>query len=150
VTNEGARVTQKPFLTQLIAGWLIPGSGHILSGRKSTGWLLLLLMNSLWLSGMLLCDYEAASRLFHPWLFWAGAGCGTSVIVYYLDPAADLILRGLASVQEYQDVPRWSDTGVLLVYVAGLLNILCLLDLLDSRIDPTRGTASHDQRREEA
>jgi hypothetical protein len=150
VTNEGARVTQKPFLTQFIAGWLIPGSGHILSNRKSTGWLLLVLVNSLWLAGMLLCDYEAASRLFHPWLFWAGAGCGTSVIVYYLDPAADLLLRGLASVQEYQDVPRWSDTGVLLVYVAGLLNILCLLDLLDSRIDPTRRTASHDQRREEA
>lgn len=150
MTEYGATLKQQPFLTRLIAGWLIPGSGHILSDRKRTGWLLLLLVNSMWLSGMLLCDYEAASRLFHPWLFWAGAGCGATVFVSYLDPAADLALRGLASIQQYQDVPRWSDTGVLLVYVAGLLNLLCLLDLLDSRFDRTRRAAALGQVKEEA
>ena len=72
------------------------------------------------------------------------------MIVSYIDPAADLVLRGLASVQEYQDVPRWSDTGVLLVYVAGLLNMLCLLDLLDARFDRTRRDPSPGQVKEEA
>ncbi len=135
-------MTQPPFLTRLIAGWLIPGLGHLLGGKNREGWLLILSLNLLWACGMWLCDFEAASRLFHPYLFWTGAGCGGTVVLSVFDPAAELALTGLSSVEDYQDVPRWNDTGLLLVYVAGLLNILCLLDLIDSRIEPNRHQSS--------
>lgn len=128
---------QQPLVFLAIAAWIIPGWGHLLSNRKTTGLTIFVVVNLLWISGMLLSEYEGGSRLFHPWLFWAGAGCGGTAVVSFIDPAAEHALYGIQSVREYQDVPKWNDTGVLLVCVAGLLNILCLLDVIDSRLSPS-------------
>lgn len=137
--NEGQeQVNRQPLLFLIIQSWLIPGLGHLRERRKSTGLSILIIVNSVWLAGMLLSEFEAGSRLFHPYLFWAGAGCGGTAVVSFIDPAAEHALYGLQSIREYQDVPRWNDTGVLLVCVAGLLNILCLLDVIDARINPAR------------
>lgn len=125
-----------PYLA--LASWLLPGSGHLLSNRKQTGLLILVVVNLFWICGMLLSEFEAGSRLFHPWLFWTGVGCGGTALVSFFDPAAQHALMGLDSVRNYQDVPRWNDTGVLLVCIAGLLNILCLLDIFDLRINRSR------------
>ena len=132
---------QHSILRQLLASWLLPGSGHILSGRKNTGIWLLLAINGLWILGMWLSNFEASSKQFHPWLFWVGTGCGSTLVLSWFEPASDLALRGLATVQKYQDVPKWNDTGALLVYCAGLLNLLSCLDLLDASIDPSRREA---------
>jgi len=140
--KRNSTLAQQPFLTRFIAGWRVPGLGHLLGGKIREGWLLILSLNCLWAIGMWLSNFEGASRLFHPYLFWTGAGCGGTAILSFFDPAADLALSGLSSVQDYQDVPYWNDTGLLLVFVAGLLNILCLLDLIDSRIEPNRHQSS--------
>lgn len=141
--NEGQEhLKQQPLLFLVIASWLIPGWGHLLANRKRTGINILIIVNSLWIAGMLISEFEAGSRLFHPWLFWAGAGCGGTALVSFIDPAAEHALFGLQSIREYQDVPKWNDTGVLLVCVAGLLNILCLLDVIDSRLSQSRRSES--------
>ena len=125
-----------PYLA--VAAWLLPGSGHLLSDRKKTGLTILVVVNLFWICGMLLSEFEAGSRLFHPWLFWTGAGCGGTAGVSFFDPAMLHSLSGLLSVREYQDVPRWNDMGILLVCIAGLLNVLCLLDVIDLRINSSR------------
>ena len=125
-----------PYLA--VAAWLLPGSGHLLSNHKKTGLAILVVVNLFWICGMLLSEFEAGSRLFHPWLFWTGAGCGGTAVVSFFDPAMQHSLSGLLSVREYQDVPRWNDMGILLVCIAGLLNVLCLLDVIDLRINSSR------------
>ncbi len=125
-----------PYLA--VAAWLLPGSGHLLSDRKKTGLTILVVVNLFWICGMLLSEFEAGSRLFHPWLFWTGAGCGGTAVVSFFDPAVQHSLSGMQSVRHYQDVPRWNDLGVLLVCIAGLLNVLCLLDVIDLRINSSR------------
>ena len=140
--NGKSHLKQHSIVAQLIAAWLVPGTGHIMSGRKESGIWLLVAINGLWILGMWMSNFEASSKQFHPWLFWVGTGCGSTLVLSWFDPASHLALQGLATVQEYQDVPRWSDTGSLLVYCGGLLNALACLDLLDARIDPTRRIAS--------
>lgn len=115
----------------------------MLSDKKSKGLTILVLVNLIWIVGMVMSEFEAGSRVFHPWLFYPAAGCGGTVIVSFFDPAAKHLLYGLQSVREYQDVPQWGDTGVLMVCVAGLLNVLCLLDVIDSRLNPNREDSSN-------
>lgn len=149
--NEGLkRLKQQPLPFLFLASWLVPGWGHLLSNRKRTGLLILFIVNSLWITGMLLSEFEAGSRLFHPWLFWAGAGCGGTTLVSFIDPAAENALFGLQSIRQYQDVPKWNDTGVLLVCIAGLLNVLCLLDVIDSRMSRSRRSENSPGEREKS
>ncbi|MGE4619793.1 MAG: DUF6677 family protein [Planctomycetota bacterium] len=136
---------QKPLLSILLAAWLLPGSGHLLSNNKSKGFTILVLVNLLWITGIIISDFEAASRVLHPWLIYPSSGCGATIIASLVDAAEKHVLFGLQSVREYKDVPQWSDTGVLLVCAAGLLNILCLLDVIDIRLNLNReGTSDRN------
>ena len=127
----------KPQLGLLIPAWVVPGSAHILLGERLRGLAILILINGLWLAGILLSDFEAISRAFNPYLFWLSSGCGlTPVIDLVFDPAAKNVIHGVASVNTYKDVPRFNDTGVHLACFAGLLNLLAMLDIADRTFSP--------------
>lgn len=128
--------TKKPnpanVLWAVLAGWVVPGLGHILSGRKRQGIALLVIVGGAFLAGLVLSDFEAVSRDLHPIAFWAHIGVGGGVApMLILDPAKKHVKQGSATVNDYETVPRFHDTGVLFCAIAGLLNVLVLLDLVD-------------------
>ncbi len=126
-----------PNLGLLLPAWLIPGSAHMFMGEWIRGFLILILINGLWLAGVFLSDFEAISRTFNPYLIWLSSGCGATVIIEALfDPAAKNVLPGVTSIQTYRDVSAFNDVGVHMTCFAGLLNALAMLDVADRAIDP--------------
>ena len=118
-------------LWSVLLAWLVPGLGHGVAGFRRQGILLFLLVGGTFAAGLGISHLEAVSRDLHPFAFWAEIGFGgASLLLSWIDPARDLLLEG-AAVSRPQIVPRFADTGLLFCSIAGLLNMLVLLDLVD-------------------
>ncbi|MGE3163730.1 MAG: DUF6677 family protein [Planctomycetota bacterium] len=135
--------TSKPKLDQLagrvVAGWLVPGLGHILAGHRRTGSYLLALVGGTFVLGAIASDFEAVSRDLHPVAMWAQMGVGAGALpLLALDPASSRVLEPQAAIARYEDVSPLNDVGVLFCSIAGLLNLLIVFDLLDRALEPDR------------
>ncbi len=125
--------------TRVALGWLIPGLGHYLSGETRRGIALGVLISGAFLLGFLLSDKEAVSKQLHPYSFFAQVFVGGGTLpALYFDPARDKILEVHSSISTREAVPRFNDTGVLFCNIAGLLNLLVLLDLIDRQLEPRK------------
>ncbi|MEM7262147.1 MAG: DUF6677 family protein [Planctomycetota bacterium] len=124
----------------ILAAWFVPGLGHVMLGQKRLGGVLLALLGGSFLIGLMLSDFTAVSRDLNPWSFFAQAGLGGGALpLLWLDPAADAVLEGSAAVSTFQPVPPLTDSGVLFCNIAGLLNLLVVLDAADRMFGGRRG-----------
>lgn len=98
--------------------WLVPGLGHVLQGRKVRGLAVFVMLVGLFGLGCGLAQGANLDRERH-FYYWAGQFLLGSPAI-----AAELI-HGHARVTE--DI-RYVDAGVVLGCVAGMLNILVMLD----------------------
>ncbi len=133
----------------ILLGWLVPGAGHLSRGYRRQGLIILTVVLALFLTGLVLSDFEAVSRVLHPFAFWAQIGvAGVTLPLMAIDPASDALLAPSVSIQKYQNVPPLNDTGVLFCCIAGLLNFLALFDLVDRTLSPQRSSAQtrHDSK----
>jgi hypothetical protein len=104
---------------QVAAGWLVPGLGHVLQGRVKRGAVVALVLIGLFAAGCLLSEGTNLSRERH-FYFWSGQ-----------------FLMGLpAAVAEFASGrPVWDheipllDYGLFYASLAGLLNLLVLIDV---------------------
>ncbi|MBI4569146.1 MAG: hypothetical protein HY719_12190 [Planctomycetes bacterium] len=109
----------------LLAGWLAPGTGHLLLGRRGKGLLFAVLLNGLYFCGAAFASFGhidtlnrevmAALQVFH----------GSGFIAGWL--ARDAFTGGVNH--------KLYEAGVLYASVASLLNFLALMDL----VSPARG-----------
>ncbi len=113
---EGAAI--QPGLA-VFFGWLLPGAGHLSQGRVARGLFSFLLITGMFALGCLLAEGTNLDRTRH-FYYWAG----------------QTLLGPMAFVAEYfsghgvMDLrARYSDVGVMLASVAGVLNVLLLLDV---------------------
>ncbi len=65
----------------LIAGWLVPGAGHFLLGRRPQGVVFFLAITATYLLGMFLADFTNVSPSRHPFYFAAYVFNGGETIV---------------------------------------------------------------------
>ncbi|MEM7168047.1 MAG: DUF6677 family protein [Planctomycetota bacterium] len=128
-------------LSFLVAGWLVPGLGHYLAGWRRKGVILFLIIATSFLVGLELSDWEAVSRDLHEYAFYAEIWVGGATLpLLHYDPVrkAKKVLHRDATINQYEHVPRYNDTGVLFCAVAGLLNLLVLFDLAERMFEPRR------------
>ncbi len=116
----------------LMAAWLVPGLGHLMYGKKQLGTILLVLIAGIFVVGLVMSDFSAVSRDLNPYSFFAQIGIGGGTLpLLWLDPGSKFVLSGHAQTETFSTVPFMTDTGVLFCNIAGLLNILVVLDIAD-------------------
>lgn len=123
-TSTADHSDQVPFpLAPLIAAWLVPGGGHLWQRRWGRGALLLVSISSLFLLGLAM-----RGRFFRltpsSWVESLG----------FLGDLSSGLLFLAARWLGYDAAPAASpmaDYGTKFLLVAGLLNVLCILDAYD-------------------
>jgi hypothetical protein len=117
-TPEQRRRGPSPALLVGLA-WLVPGLGHLLQGRRLRAFVVFALLVGVFACGTLLADYSNLSRERH-FYYWAGQ--------YLLGLPAILaeVLSGRPPVTG--EIP-FADAGLTFGCIAGLLNVLAMLDV---------------------
>jgi hypothetical protein len=116
-----------------LLGWLLPGAGHVLLGRRRKGLFFAAVLVLTWLFGMWLVGFRPVSWDDNPFYYIGQYGSG----------AAFAVAKALAAEKAFPrpDLPpSWFDPGLLYVCVAGLLNFVVALNVFDLR-DAKPGTA---------
>jgi hypothetical protein len=103
----------------LLAGWLVPGLGHVLQGRRARGVIVFATLVGLLLVGTWLAQGSNLDRERH-FYYWSGQ---------FLAGAPVMILEALHGHALVTGDIEYADAGLVFGCLAGLLNILCLLDL---------------------
>ena len=118
VRREELQRTVSPAV-QVACAWAVPGLGHLLQGRFLRGLLVFGLLFGLFLWGTELADYSNLSRERH-FYYWAGQFLVGLPAIAFEHLVGD---RPVTAPIEYADV------GLLFGCVAGLLNVLAMLDV---------------------
>lgn len=105
--------------TGVLFGWLVPGLGHILQGRVARGVVAFALVVGLFALGTVLAEGTNLDRTRH-FYYWAGQA--------FLGPVAfgAELANGHPMMSER---PEYADAGVMLASIAGMLNVMLLLDV---------------------
>lgn len=108
------------------AAWLLPGAGHVLVGKWKKGLFFFLLLGATYAFGMWVAGFRPVSFEDNPFYFIGQYGSGATWMIARLRGAEKAILRpGIH--------PSWFDPGLLYVCVVGLLNLVIMLNVLDTK-----------------
>jgi len=107
----------------LILGWLVPGAGHFLLGRRPQAIVFFLAITLTYLFGMYLTEFTSVSPERHPFYFAALVFNGAQTILATL-LTQDLVLT---SVPSHFGIPTM-DIGIVYTAVASLLNVIVVMD----------------------
>lgn len=120
----GATPLRSPFLV-LLVGWLVPGAGHFLLGRRGRGALIFCSVLLAFIAGVLM-----RGPLFQP----SGGADVLSRLIQYGGFIGDLavgvpyLLVSFLGYAPPDSAAHVADYGSKLIVAAGLLNILALVD----------------------
>ncbi|MEO1235216.1 MAG: DUF6677 family protein [Planctomycetota bacterium] len=116
------------------AGWLLPGLGHMLLGQVPRGLVLAVTIGTLWLSGLLIGGVSVFDRGDHPAWFLGQMLVAPSFVA---DATRARLVRGHDGTFAPDDDPpfepafaRAHEQGTLFTSLAGLLNLLAIIDVL--------------------
>ncbi len=120
----------KPWMKFVIAAWLLPGGGHLLLGRPWRGIFLLVSVASLYLFGLMMRGaifLPKAGDLMTTLIHTGGFLCNLLAGLPYV--------FALAFGYEGSDTPGLGfDYGTVFLASAGLLNVLCMVDVFEIAI----------------
>lgn len=133
-----------PYIAGVLA-WLIPGAGHFYRGDRARGITICIAICSTFLIGILLGSVDIVNHRkstgevgdvmdvarFTAQMFTGLPGITTALVPKPADPRIDT---------ETGIVGRGVDTGQVYTVIAGLLNMLCILDVLVPNIYDTKKT----------
>ncbi len=105
--------------SQLLAGWLVPGLGHFMQGRRRRAAVVFLMLVGLFVLGTVLAEGSNLDRERH-FYYWSGQ---------FMAGAPVMLLEALHGHARVTHDITYADAGLVFGCLAGLLNILCLLDV---------------------
>ncbi len=112
--------------------WLIPGAGHLWLGRAGKGFLLFVLVAGLFMAGCLLAHGRTVTFDENPFYYIGQIGSGLTLGVTQWMASEGLPPRNESARPEV-------DPGLLYMSVAGLLNLLLVLNVFDLILGVTPG-----------
>lgn len=123
-----------------VAGWAVPGLGHYLLGQRRRGGILLAAIGLLWLGGLLLGGISVIDHREHPAWFLGQMLMAPSVLVdsfhqHLRDHFGVPLPHSAAYEPSFGHV---NEQGTLYTALAGLLNLLAVLDVLYREADDAR------------
>ena len=108
----------------VIAGWALPGAGHLLLGKWTKGFLFLGLLGGLYVTGLWIAGFRSVDWDENPFYHVGQYGSGLTMLGARVLFAAKSFPR--------PDLPlSWYDPGLLYVCCTGLLNLVVLLNLVE-------------------
>ena len=113
-----------PYLAGFLA-WLVPGAGHWYLGQRSRGGVIFAAICATFLLGIVLSGLEMIDPQNAKAWFCAQLLCGTPTLISLL------VQDQATTINEIYG--RGVDLGQVYAGVAGLLNLLCILDVLDRK-----------------
>ena len=123
--HSAARRIEEPGLGQLpislvsLIAWLIPGAGHLVQGRRMRGFVVFVMLTGIFVLGTWLCEGTNLDRERH-FYYWGGQLLGGLPVI------------GLEQIFGHPEVGHaieYGEAGLVLACLAGLLNILAILDV---------------------
>lgn len=109
-----------------LLAWLVPGSGHLAAGRRGRGLLFFLVITSLFAGGLLLDGQVYRPVPGEPLSYLAAFGASGSGLLYIV---TNFLGAGVGDV-----AARFHEYGNTFTLVAGLLNLLLVLDAYDCAV----------------
>jgi TM2 domain-containing membrane protein YozV len=106
-----------------ISGWLVPGLGHILLGQRRRGTILMLTIGLLWLSGLAIGGITVIDYQEKTWWFLGQMLTAPTLAVNWYH-------QQLPNTAVEPSLARIAEQGTLYVTLAGLLNLVAMLDVL--------------------
>jgi hypothetical protein len=126
-------------LVTAAVSWALPGSGHWCLGYRVRGVVIgVTLLGTFWLGQSVFGENRAVTRSVHPIFFILQGGSGVSAFIanaYWgmpLDENGYPLEPGQVEHLDHS-LPRHLNLGILLTSIAGLLNLLAVLHVLDPR-----------------
>lgn len=118
-----------------IAAWLVPGLGHWLLGQKARGLILLLSIGSLWLGGFFIGGIDVFDRGEHPVWYMGQMLIAPSILVEnrhraLQGPDAQPPRPDAKTIAYKPSYGHVHEQGVLYTALAGMLNLLAIMDVL--------------------
>lgn len=118
-TRRGTPPLRASPVREVVGGWFLPGLGHFLQGRRLRGAIVCGSLVGLFVLGTLLCEGSNLDRERH-FYYWAGQFLlGAPAMVGELVHGDALVAHEIPYV----------DAGLGMVCVAGLLNVLAMIDV---------------------
>jgi hypothetical protein len=113
--------------------WIWPGLGHISLGQKRRGMYIMLGMLFLIGCGVLVGGVDAVDRREDRLWFYAQAVCGP--IVFGIDSINQRYIKGLPVEKQLhlKGLGKVNEIGILFIALAGLMNLIVILDALHHR-----------------
>lgn len=121
--------------TAALAAWLVPGLGHYLLGQRRRGGILASSILILWIAGLAIGGVSVIDHQTHPAWFAGQALVAPSLLVNYyhvrrLKPAQEHAMLADRPPVFEPSFGRTNEQGVLYTALAGLLNLLAILDVM--------------------
>ncbi len=115
---------------EALAAWVLPGLGHYLLGERKRGLILAVSIGSLWVGGLLIGGISVCDKVDRKAWFIGQALMGPSWAAdwYHQRLKHQAIVKGAAQYEP--SYGRLSEQGILYTALAGLLNLLAVIDVV--------------------
>ncbi|MFA9479378.1 DUF6677 family protein [Phycisphaerales bacterium AB-hyl4] len=121
--NRTDQLADRWNFTAAVAAWVFPGLGHLLLGQRDRALVLAVTIISLWIVGLLVGGVSVIDRAMHPAWFLGQMLIAPSLVV-------DLLTSHYSPPTYSPSFGRANEQGVLFTAMAGLLNLLAIIDVL--------------------
>lgn len=126
-------------LPAAVAAWLVPGLGHLLAGHAKRGAILMVCIGGLWVVGLLVggisvVQARSEDGALRPW-YIGQAMIAPSIAVEYTHDRFRARTEGADPSPDDESIPfspaygRAAEIGTLYTALAGLLNLLAIIDI---------------------
>ena len=110
-----------------VLAWVAPGAGHVVAGKWAKGIVFFLLLSGTFVFGLWLVEFRSVSFDDNPFYYVGQYGSGTTLAVAKLWATEKAFPRPDLE-------PSWFDPGLLYGCVAGLLNLVVMMNVLEVRM----------------
>lgn len=160
MSNDSSSIDEPLNWTAALLGWILPGFGQIFIGHRKRGIYCMIGVLGLFLGGLFIGGVDSVDRREDPLWFYAQAGAGPiafgsdwlnasmlksgSVGELVESPPSQISRSPGPMVSTFKSVTPIGEVGVLYCALAGLMNVVVILDALRRpRIEPGSMPGGH-------